>query len=73
MGYDLIGVYYMPTLVAIGPYGFRQEDFHYFLVLLPWQPQFLKESNSFKESRQGSWQWVVSEKMLGVKVNTQTD
>ena len=32
------------------------KDFNLFLVLLPWQPECLKESNSFKKNYRGPWQ-----------------
>ena len=32
------------------------KDFKNFLVLLPWQPEFLKESNYLKKFCRGPWQ-----------------
>ena len=42
----------MPNLVALGIMVSDKKifkDFKKFSVLLPWQPEFLKESNSFKK------------------------
>ena len=42
----------MPNLVAIGLMVSDMKifkDFNFFLVLLPWQPEFLKESSFFKK------------------------
>ena len=42
----------MPNLVALGIMVSDKKifkDFKKFSVLLPWQPKFLKESNSFKK------------------------
>ena len=42
----------MPNLVAVSLMVSDKmifKDFKNFYVLLPWQPEFLKESNSFKK------------------------
>ena len=39
----------MPNLVAL---SLIFKDFENYLVLLPWQPEFLKESNSFQNSEE---------------------
>ena len=49
----------MPNLVALGLMVSDKKifkDFNFFLVLLPWKPEFLKESNSFKKFCGGPWQ-----------------
>ena len=45
----------MPNLVALGLMVSDKKifkDFKKFSVLLPWQPEFLKESNYFKNSEE---------------------
>ena len=45
----------MPNLVALGLMVSDKKifkDFKKFSVLLPWQPEFLKESNHFKKSEE---------------------
>ena len=45
----------MPNLVALGLMVSDKKIFKYFKknsVLLPWQPEFLKESNYFKNSEE---------------------
>ena len=45
----------MPNLVALGIMVSDKKifkDLKKFSVLLPWQPEFLKESNSFKNSEE---------------------
>ena len=45
----------MPNLVALGLIVSDKKifkDFKKFSVLLPWQPEFLKESNYFKNSKE---------------------
>ena len=45
----------MPNLVALGLMVSDKKifkDFKKFSVLLPWQPEFLKESNYFKKSEE---------------------
>ena len=45
----------MPNLVALSLMVLDKKifkDFKLFSLLLPWQPEFLKESNSFKKSEE---------------------
>ena len=45
----------MPNLVALGLMASDKKifkDFIFFLVLLLWQPEYLKESNSLKKSEE---------------------
>ena len=49
----------MPNLVALGLMVSDKKifkDFKNFSVLLPWQQEFLKESNYFKKLQRGPWQ-----------------
>ena len=49
----------MPNLVALGLMVSDKKIFkvfNFFSVLLPWQPQFLTESNFFKKFWRGPWQ-----------------
>ena len=49
----------MPNLVALSLMVSDEKifkDFNFFKVLLPWQPEFLKELNSFRKFCRGPWQ-----------------
>ena len=75
----------MPNLVALSLMVSDKKifkDFKKNYVLLPWQPEFLKQSNSFKNSKEDHGRNisvkfhqnpVVSEKMFKEKVNARTD